>query len=144
MNITNLGHETVLLDWIKKNNDHDELSVDFKDSYDHLKELYPELKAKHFDTEYTRTVVDRFHGKQRLGLYILPGHTITLKFSLEGAMSSIPGGKASEKMKHSATVSFIPDGYKNLVVNYTYQVVPGSLTLVPNTIKFEPGFVGHE
>lgn len=144
VNITNLGHETVLLDWVRKGNEHDELSLEYHDSFEHLKEMYPELKAKYFDEDLSRTVVDRFHDQQRLGLYILPGHTITLKLSLEGAMSSVHGGKASGKLQHSVSFSFLPEAYKRLVVNYTYQVVPGSMNLLPNSVKFEPGFVGHE
>ena len=144
VNITNLGHETVLLDWVRKGNAHDELSLEYHDSFEHLKDMYPELKAKYFDEDLSRTVVDRFHDQQRLGLYILPGHTITLKFSLEGAMSSVHGGKASEKMQHSVAFSFLPEAYTSLVVNYTYQVVPGSMSLLPSNAQFEPGFVGHE
>ena len=59
--MTNIGHETVLLDWIHKNNEFDELSITFEDSYDDLKELYPNLKPKYFDEDQTKTVVDRFH-----------------------------------------------------------------------------------
>ena len=47
-------------------------------------------------------------------------------------------------MTHSAALTFVPDIYKALVVNYTYQVVPGNINLAPNNILFEPGFVGHE
>ena len=47
-------------------------------------------------------------------------------------------------MTHSASLTFVPDMYKALLVNYTYQVVPGNINLVPSTIFFEPGFVGHE
>ena len=77
-------------------------------------------------------------------MYILPGHTVTLTFSLEGAMSSTHGGKASDKMTHSATMTFIPEIYKPLVVNYTYQVFPGTINPSPCSVLFEPGFVGHE
>lgn len=61
VNVTNIGHETVLLDWIHKNNEFDELSITFEDSYDDLKQLYPNLKPKYFDEDQTKTVVDRFH-----------------------------------------------------------------------------------
>ena len=61
VNVTNIGHETVLLDWIRKNNENDELSVSFEDSYGSLKEMYPNLKPKYFEEDLTTTVVDRFH-----------------------------------------------------------------------------------
>ena len=77
-------------------------------------------------------------------MFILPGHTVKLTFTLEGAMSSTPGGNQSDKMTHSAALTFVPDIYKALVVNYTYQVVPGNINLTPNDVLFEPGFVGHE
>ena len=51
----------MLLDSIKKHNENDEMSVEFHDSYEDLKKMYPELKARFFKEDYSRTAVDRYN-----------------------------------------------------------------------------------
>lgn len=46
MNVTNLGHETVLLDWANKTHANDELAITYKVSYEKYKALYPELRPR--------------------------------------------------------------------------------------------------
>ena len=82
-----------------------------------------------------------------MGLFLLPGHTVTFTFSLEGIIASLKAGKASEVMTHAVIFNFIPLAYSPLKVSYTYQVLPGGLSLtrdgVPfSMVRFEPGFVG--
>ena len=106
MNITNLGHETVLIDWVNKTHENDELSMSYKLSYEEYKKLYPELKPRYFEETENSEFLNRFIDKQRMGLFILPGHTVTLTFSLEGVISSLKGIKASAVMTHAVEFSF--------------------------------------
>jgi len=60
MNITNIGHETVLLDWANKTHPNDELAISYKVSYQEYKSIYPELYPKHFNESETTEFLNRF------------------------------------------------------------------------------------
>lgn len=60
MNITNIGHETVILDWVNKTHDADELAISYKVSYEGYKKIYPELKPKFFDESESSEFLNRF------------------------------------------------------------------------------------
>ena len=55
-----------------------------------------------------------------MGLFILPGHTVTFTLSLEGIIASLKAGKASEVMTHAVMFNFNPLAYAPLKVSYTY------------------------
>lgn len=82
-----------------------------------------------------------------MGLFLLPGHTVSFVFSLEGIIASLRAGKASSVMTHAVVFNFNPLAYAPVLVSYTYQVLPGGLSLTQNgspldEVKFDPGFVG--
>ena len=114
MNITNIGHETVLVDWVNKTHVADELAISYKVSYQEYKKIYPELKPRYFDESESTEFLNRFTKEQRMGLFILPGHTVTFTFSLEGIIASLKAGKASEVMTHAAIFNFTPLAYSPL------------------------------
>ena len=130
MNITNLGHETVLLDWANKTHINDELSISYKVSYEEYKHLYPELLPRWFDESESTEFLNRFVNEQRMGLYILPGHTVTFTLALEGIIASLSAGKASDVKNHSVILQFLPLAYEPIKVSYSFQVLPGGLSLV--------------
>lgn len=89
MNVTNYGVETVVFDWANKTHVNDEMSVSYKTSYHEQKKIYPELLPKYFDESESTEFLNRQTNEQRLGVYILPGQTVSLTFSLEGIISSL-------------------------------------------------------
>jgi hypothetical protein len=132
MNITNIGHEAVLLDWVNKTAINDELSVVFDDLLDDLRTVYPELQPRFLTEDSENILIDRYTSRQRAGIYLLPGRSIKLRFILEGAYNSLNGGKSSDVMTHKAFFSFIPAKYAMFSVDYTYQIIQGNLQLVSN------------
>jgi len=110
----------VILDWVNKTHTNDELAITYKTSYEEYKSLYPELSPKYFDESESKEIINRYNSTQRVGLFILPGHTITLTLSLEGVIASLKAGKASERMTHAAVFSFVPLAYRAFGVSYTY------------------------
>ena len=91
MNITNIGTEVVLLDWVNKTTVSDELRVSYNDWLDDIRQAYPELWPKYLLRDSETTLIDRFTDKQRAGIFILPGKTITLTLTLEGVLNSVNG-----------------------------------------------------
>lgn len=67
-----------------------------------------------------------------------------LTFSLEGIIASLKAGRAGEKQTHAVDFSFLPLAYESFSVRYSYQVLPGTLSLVQSEVRFDPGFVGLE
>ena len=79
-----------------------------------------------------------------LGLFILPGHTVTFTFSLEGVIASLKAGRTSEIKYHEVLFYFTPGSYTPMIISYEYQVLPGGLSVVDNQVDFSPGFVGMQ
>lgn len=60
MNITNVGQETVIIDWVNKTHVSDELSISYSVSYSEYKKIYPELAPKYFDESESTEFLNRF------------------------------------------------------------------------------------
>ena len=91
---------------MNKTHVNDELSITYKTTYEEYKYLYPELRPRHFDESESTEIINRFNSYQRVGLFILPGHTVTLVLSLEGVIASLRAGRASDRMTHATIFSF--------------------------------------
>lgn len=144
INVTNIGQECVQLDWVTKNDKDDEMAVSFQTTYEDHQAIYSELNPRNFDANETSEFLNRYTNEAKLGVWILPGHTVMLKFSLEGAISSLKGGQASDIKEHEITCQFTPYLYRAFAVRYKYQVLPGTLSLSQTKVSFDAGFIGKE
>ena len=116
LNITNLGSETVTLDWVTKNYENDEMSVSYKTDYDNLKDLYPEIRPTDYDESEDTEFLNREISHVKTGIWILPGHTVSFTFSLEGVIGSLKGGQASDNLSRQIICNFVPILYRPFVV----------------------------
>lgn len=96
------------------------MSVTYKTDYDDLKDLYPELKPLNYDETEDTEILDRFTNSVKTGIWLLPGHTVSFTFSLEGTISSLKGGHASNEMTHQVVFNFSPMIYRPFTINYKY------------------------
>ena len=99
--ITNLSQKSVFLTWANKTHPGDELTINYEeDSFsrkikakDAFAEDFVPKNAHLYDN--SNPILDRFTDKKRVGIFILPGRSIIFKFSLEGTMASLIGGRPS-------------------------------------------------
>ena len=119
LHIKNIGWETVILDWLHKSEAEDELSVSYATSYEESKKIYPELKPLYFDESQGTMFMGKQDNSVRLGVFILAGSTVSLKFSVEGTINSLNGGHASDVKKHELMVTLLPgSNWKPFKVTY--------------------------